>query len=248
MNSSQLRLKNARNWFAAGAEVQQALEILSDGAFKVFMHICLNAERDTGILHTTQVELARNLRKSHGTIRKYLGEMERACVCQNHFSNNPVTRGSVQISPAYWPYEREAAQPSADDGADRFMAEIRKMLEARACVRSSFSTADEIMVRRWFNASIPLDRIGQAILLGCARKYVAWRNNQAVQGPISSLRYFEPILEEIGKQKLDSDYWTYLSFRIQRQEKLWIEKHQEGNGSASKAKEAADETERAKSE
>jgi len=248
MNSSPLRLKNERNWFAAGAEVEQALEILSDGAFKVFMHICLNAKRETGILHTTQVELARNLKKSHGTIRKYLGEMARGCVCQNHFSNNPVTRGSVQISPAYWPYERETAQSPTDDSADRFIAEIRKMLSARACVRPSFSTADEILARRWFNTSVPLDRIEQAILLGCARKYVAWRNNQAVQGPISSLRYFEPILEEIGKQKLDPDYWTYLRFRIQRQEKLWIEKHQEENRSASRSKEAEDESERAKSE
>jgi hypothetical protein len=248
MNSSALRLKNTRNWFAAGVEVQQALEILSDGAFKVFMHICLNAEREAGILHTTQVELARSLKKSNGTIRKYLGEMERVCVCRNHFSNNPVTRGSVQISPAYWPYERETAQPSTEDGADRFMAEIRKMLSARACVRPSFSTADEILARRWFNTSIPLDRIGQAILLGCARKYVAWRNNQAVQGPISALRYFEPILEEIEKQKLDPDYWEYLRFRIQRQEKLWIEKHREENGSASRTKATEDESKRAKSE
>lgn len=92
MNSSSLRLKNARNWFAAGVEVQQALELLTDGAFKVFMYICLNAERHTGILHTTQVELARTLKKSNGTIRKYLGELERAGVCRNNFSNNPVTR------------------------------------------------------------------------------------------------------------------------------------------------------------
>jgi hypothetical protein len=248
MNSSPLRLKNARNWFAAGAEVQQALEILSDGAFKVFMHICLNAERETGILHTTQVELARNLRKSHGTIRKYLGEMERDGVCQNRFSNNPVTRGSVHISPAYWPYERETAQSPTDDDADRFIAEIREMLGARACVRPSFSTADEILARRWFNAAVPLERIGQAILLGCARKYVAWRNNPAVQGPISALRYFEPILEEIEKQKLDPDYWEYLRFRIQRQEKLWIEKHREEKGSGSKTKEAVDESQRAEAE
>jgi hypothetical protein len=228
MNSS-LRLKNARNWFAAGIEVQQALELLTDGAFKVFMYICLNAERHTGILHTTQVELAHTLKKSNGTIRKYLGELERAGTCRNHFSNNPVTRGSVQISPSYWPYESDAGQSRTDDdGADRFIAEIRKMLEERACVRSSsFSTADEILARQWFNAAVPLDRIAQAILLGCARKYVAWRNNQAVQGPISTLRYFDPILEEIANQKIDADYWGFLRFRIQRHEKLWIEKHQE---------------------
>jgi hypothetical protein len=226
MSSSPLRLKNARNWFAAGIEVQQAIEALTDGAFKVFMHICLNAERKTGILHTTQGELARNLRKSHGTIRKLLLEMENAGISRNSFSNSPRTRGSVQVSPTYWPYEREE-EYKPDDAADRFVSEIRTMLQERACVRSSFSTADEVLARQWFHAAIPLERIRQAILLGCARKYVAWRNNPAVQGPISTLRYFAPILEEIGQQKLDADYWEFLRGRIQRHEKLWIEKHQE---------------------
>jgi hypothetical protein len=229
MNSSPLRLKNARNWFAAGMEVQLAIETLTDGAFKVFMHICLNAERSTGVLHTTQVELARNLKKSHGSIRKYLVEMEKAGISQISFSNSPRTRGSVQISPPYWPYESEA-EHTTDDVADRFVSEIRTMLQERACVRSSFSTADEVLARQWFNASVPLDRIRQSILLGCARKYVAWRNNPAVQGPISTLCYFTPIIEEIAQQKLDPDYWEFLRARIQRHEKLWIEKHQEEPG------------------
>jgi hypothetical protein len=226
MNSSPLRLKNARNWFAAGIEVQQAIETLTDGAFKVFMHICLNAERSTGVLHTTQVELTRNLKKSNGAIRKYLVEMEKAGISRNSFSNSPRTRGSVQISPPYWPYESEA-EHKTDDGADRFVSEIRTLLQERACVRSSFSTADEVLARQWFNAAVPLERIRQAILLGCARKYVAWRNNPAVQGPISTLRYFTPIIEEIAQQILDPDYWEFLRARIQRHEKLWIEKHQE---------------------
>ncbi len=226
MSSSPLRLKNSRNWFAAGMEVQLALETLTDGAFKVFMHICLNAERSTGLLHTTQVELARNLKKSHGAIRKYLVEMETAGISRNSFSNSPRTRGSVQISPPYWPYEGEA-ENQPDDAADRFVAEIKTMLQERACVRSSFSTADEVLARQWFDAAVPLDRIRQAILLGCARKYVAWRNNPAVQGPISSLRYFTPIIEEIAQQKLDPDYWEFLRARIPRHETLWIEKHQE---------------------
>jgi hypothetical protein len=224
--SSPLRLKNARNWFAAGMEVQRALETLTDGAFKVFMHVCLNAERSTGILHTTQVELARNLKKSHGTIRKYLVEMEKASISMNSFSNSPRTRGSVQISPAYWPYEN-GTEDKPDDAADQFVSEIRTMLQERACVRSSCSAADEVLARQWFDAAVPLDRIRQAILLGCARKYVAWRNNPAVQGPISSLRYFAPIIEEINQQKLDPDYWEFLRARIPRHEKLWIEKHQE---------------------
>jgi hypothetical protein len=240
MSSSPLRLKNARNWFAAGMEVHLALETLTDGAFKVFMHICLNAERSTGILHTTQVELARNLKKSHGAIRKYLIEMEKAGISRNSFSNSPRTRGSVQISSPYWPYEGEA-ENQPDDDAGRFVSEIRTMLQERACVRSSFSTADEVLARHWFHAAVPLERIRQAILLGCARKYVAWRNNPAVQGPISSLRYFTSIIEEITQQKLDPDYWEFLRARIPRHEKLWIEKHQE-------EKEPGSETATARSE
>jgi hypothetical protein len=247
MNTSPLRLKNTRNWFAAGIEVQQALEILTDGAFKVFMHICLNAERKTGILHTTQVELARNLKKANGTIRKYLGEMENTGISQSSFSNNPHRRGSVQISPPYWPYEREA-EYKTDDDYEEFVSQVKTMLQERACVRSSFSTADEVLARQWFHAAIPLERIRQAILLGCARKYVAWRNNPGVQGPISSLRYFSQIIEEIAKQQLNPDYWEFLRGRIQRHEKLWIEKHHEelkpevnSNGDT-ESKEAVDES------
>jgi hypothetical protein len=227
MSSSPLRLKNARNWFAAGMEVQQAIETLTDGAFKVFMHVCLNAERKTGMLHTTQVELARNLKKSHGAVRKYLGEMEKAGISLNSFSNSPRTRGSIQITPSYWPYEGETAQTQTNDGANRFVSEIGKMLDERACIRPVFSTADEVLARQWFDAAVPLERIRQAILLGCARKYVAWRNNPAVHGPIATLRYFTAIIEEIAQQKIDPDYWEFLRARIQRHEKLWIEKHQE---------------------
>ena len=55
-----LKLKNPRNWFAAGDEVRKAINLLTDGAFKIFIYICLHARRDTGTLETNQTELARN--------------------------------------------------------------------------------------------------------------------------------------------------------------------------------------------
>ena len=225
MSDAAVRLKHARGWFAAGREVQQALDALSDPGFKLFIYICLNARRDTGVLHTTQTELAQNLKKSHGTIRKCLHEMETAGICSNRFGHSPVRQGAVQISAAYWPYESTALDSPADEGADTFVAEIRKQLAERACVSGSFSTADELLARQWFDRGIPLERVGQAILLGCIRKYVAWRNNQA-HGPISSLRYFEAILDEIQQQKISPDYWGFLRFRLQRHEKLWIASQQ----------------------
>jgi hypothetical protein len=226
MNASPLKLKNTRNWFAAGLEVQQAMNTLSDGAFKIFMYVCLNARRDSGILRTTQTELARNLKKANGTIRKLLQEIETAGICcQNRFTNSPVGQGTIQIAPAYWPYETGARESPPNSAEDAFVSDVKKALAARACVRQSFSTSDEVLARQWFSQGIPLERISQAILLGCSRKYVSWRNNSA-HGPISSLAYFDPIIHEIEHQKIDSDYWGYLQFRIQRHEKLWIESHQ----------------------
>jgi hypothetical protein len=222
MSSSNLILKNPRGWFAAGTEVSQAMMILSDGAFKLFLYICLNARRDTGVLHTTQTELARSLTKAPGTIRRCLSEMEKAGISQNRFGHNPTGQGTVQITEPYWPYRRGETQTAAAEAADPYVAEIRKMLDARACVRPLFSTADEILARDWFKRGISLERIQQAILMGCGRKYISWRNNQT-HAPISSLKYFESILNEIDRQTISPDYWDHIRFRLQRVEKLWIE-------------------------
>ena len=75
MSASRLRLKHEKGWFAAGVEVESALMTLSDGAFKLFVHLCLLAPRETGIIETSQTELARNLKKGNFTVRKYLQEM-----------------------------------------------------------------------------------------------------------------------------------------------------------------------------
>jgi hypothetical protein len=48
-------------WFAAGREVAQALSLLSDGAFKLFMWVCLNADRGLGAIRIEPGEIARVL-------------------------------------------------------------------------------------------------------------------------------------------------------------------------------------------
>ena len=45
MSAARLILKQPTGWFAAGREVVQALAVLSDGAFKLYMHICFEADR-----------------------------------------------------------------------------------------------------------------------------------------------------------------------------------------------------------
>jgi hypothetical protein len=225
MSTSALTLKNPKGWFAAGAEVQQTMTLLSDGAFKLFVYLCLNARRDSGVLEASQADLARGQKKTTSTIRRGLGEMQAAGVLSHtRFSHNPRGHGVVRIAEAFWPYQTLEQQMAPQDAGDAFVAEIRKMLEPRACVQTTLSVADEILARQWSARGITLERIEKAILMGCVRKYVSWRNNPA-QAPIGSLHYFEPLLEEIDRQKITADYWDYLRTRLQRLEALWKESH-----------------------
>lgn len=225
MNTSALTLKNPRGWFAAGAEVQNAMALLSDGAFKLFVYLCLNARRDSGILEASQADLARGLKKTTSTIRRSLGEMEAAGILSHtRFSHHPRGHGVIRIAETFWPYQTLEQETTVDPATDTFVSEVRKMLQARACVQTAFSVADEILARQWLARGITLERIEQAILMGCVRKYVSWRNNPA-QAPIASLHYFEPVLEEIDCQKITPDYWDYVRDRLQRMEKLWKEAH-----------------------
>lgn len=223
MNPTTVVLKNPQGWFAAGAEVQQALTVLSDGAFKLFVYLCLNARRDTGVLEITQTELARGLHKGAAAIRSSLHEMETAGVCRCQFSRSRVCRGHVEVTSTWWPYQKPESLRS-DDPAEAFLSALKKLLQARPCVQTVFSTADEILARNWLQWGLSLERIEQAILLGCARKYASWRNDPR-HGPIRSLRYFQPLLAELDQQPPSPAYWDYLRLRLQRLESLWVQAH-----------------------
>jgi hypothetical protein len=109
----------------------------------------------------------------------------------------------VGITEDFWPYQR-SAQASPDDASTEFVTAIRKMLQARACINTSLSAADEILAREWFDRGISLELIEQSILIGCIRKYVSWRDNQT-RTMIGSPKYFQPILEEVKIMKADSE-------------------------------------------
>ena len=103
----------------------------------------------------------------------------------------------------------KSAEESVANDSTEFVGAIRKMLQARACIKTSVSAADEILAREWSDRGISLELIEQAIMIGCIRKYVSWRNNQT-RTIIASLKYFAPILEEVQTMKADPEYWAYL--------------------------------------
>jgi hypothetical protein len=221
-----VKLKHEKGWFAAGVEVEKAMTSLTDGAFKLFIHLCLMAPRETGVILTSQTELAQRLEKGPSTIRKYLQEMQQKEICRlSGFEPIPFSRGKIEIAEQYWPYDRQK-NGSEKRKPDKNVDQVRQLLQQRGCVRATFSTEDEILARKWLDQGISIERIEQAILLGCTRKYVAWRNHHD-SNTISSLRYFEPLLEEIDQLKISSDYWKYVQSRMKRMEQLWLKSQKE---------------------
>lgn len=225
MNREPLLLKNPRGWFAAGVEVQKAMGLLSDGAFRLFIYLCLNARRDTGVLEGSLTQLAKNVKRTQHTVRLYLREMESAGICRFRFGHNPLGNGAVEVTESFWPYQRSQQEPPSNDAAE-FIAAIRPLLQARACISTMVSAADEILVREWFHQGISLECIEQTILIGCIRKYVSWRDNKT-RTMIVSMKYFQPVLEEVQAMKADQEYWDYLRYRLTRIENEWKNNHSE---------------------
>src|SRR5207247_10504902 len=85
--------------------------------------------------------------------------------------------------------QQKAQPPNPDERAENFATALKQLLRTRPCVQSVSSTSDEILPRHWFQRGLSLERIEQAILLGCVRKYTSWRNNSR-RSPIRSPHYF----------------------------------------------------------
>ena len=74
-NPTHFHLKHSTGWFAAGREIQHALVLLSDAAFKLFLWLCLNAQRSRGSLSAPVPELAAALHKTEPEILAALAEL-----------------------------------------------------------------------------------------------------------------------------------------------------------------------------
>jgi hypothetical protein len=114
---ARLRLKRQSGWFAAGQEVDCALRLLSDAAFKLFVWVCLHAERGRGAVSASPAELATTLGKSEHDICLALEELEQQGVC------SVKAEGVIEIRDRFWPYERHR-QSSASDESNPVLSKL----------------------------------------------------------------------------------------------------------------------------
>jgi hypothetical protein len=222
MGERVLRLKHPAGWFAAGREVSRALQLLSDGAFKLYIHLCLTAERSTGRVEADHADLAKALDKSRRSVVAYLEELRRQGVCKTQPARNQHGQGQIEICDAFWPYERLPAQEKPQSLAD-YTAHICRLLAGRACVKVSFTPADEKLAAAFFERQVPIETIEHGILMACTRKYMTLLTTPN-SGLIVSLSYFKDAIEEVAASKVGNDYWQYLRHGIDGLEKEWLQK------------------------
>jgi hypothetical protein len=210
--AARFKLKQPDGWFAAGREVAWALELLSDPTFKLFMWLCLHAERSCGALSATPAELARALGKHETDVHLALQELERHGVCTR------TADGVIEIRDRFWPYQRKHDSITSDQ-AQSYVAEVKRLFLERRCVQSSFTAADEKLALSLFRRGVSLVQVERAILLGTLRKYAAISQNG--QGtPISSLHYFTNLFEEVQLETC-TQYWAYIAHKLKTFEQTW---------------------------
>lgn len=216
MSPARLILKQPTGWFAAGREFAHALTLLSDGAFKLYVYVCLRANRHTGCLSATLNELARALGRTPEVIAMDLAELEDRAVCcvTSDGNSNPV----LGICDRFWPYQKQPT-PGRTPEAE-FVQKVRSLFLAPACVRASFAAADEKIATDLHRRGASLEQVRQAILLGCARKYSAMLST-GVRAPITSLRYFSAIIEEVADSTIPEGYWVHLRRKVEEMEQQW---------------------------
>jgi hypothetical protein len=213
MTPARFHLKHSHGWFAAGAEVHQALTLLSDTTFKLFLWLCLHADRSTGSLCCACSQMAAALDKSEAEVQVALEEL-----CEKGVAHW-IAEGVIEIVDRFWPYQR-ASRVAAVSDSGSYVGEVRRLFLERVCVRSVFTAADERLVSQLYQKGIPLECVQRAILLGSMRKYVAMFR-QGGGTPVTSMHYFVTLLDEVQRVEVGPDYWRYVASKVQALEHQW---------------------------
>lgn len=224
-----LALKQAGGWFAAGTACRKASSLLSDGAFKLFFHLCLDADRRTGSLRVTHKELAAALKKSKRAIGTYVAELESKAICRVHRGTNQFAASTFTIADSFWPYHRLDTGPDSPEES-AYVSSVREWFLSFGCVSGKFGAADVEIATQMHRRGIPLAVVETAMLLGACRKYGSWLQGQALE-PILSVRYFEGLIAEIQKEPLPPGYSGYLRKKIRQLTDMWNQSVKSGTGS-----------------
>ncbi len=215
-----LRLKQATGWFAAGDAFRKSLFLLSDGAFRLFAYLCLEADRRTGRLRSSHKQLAAVLRKSKRAVGTYVTELQARGVCHVNAGKNQFAESVFEISDSYWPYQRAITNSPESPEQESYVDSVRVDFLALGCGSGKFGAAEVAAARDLHRRGIPLRVIQDAMLMGACRKYTSWFEGRASE-PIQTLTYFESLIAEIQEKPLPLGYSEYLREKVKQFGELW---------------------------
>ncbi len=229
VREDRLCLKESSGWFAAGTSFRRALRTLSDGAFKLFAYVCLEADRRTGRFEAVQGELAKAIGKSRRIVGKYMEELKNKQVCIIRSARNQYARTCIEIRDEYWPYRPQRPAAGMDPGTarDPYIETIKNAFVALGCTIGKFSLRDAQLARDFQQRGIPLRIVEDALTMGAVRKYSSWLNGGAPE-PIGSLAYFATLIPEMQQRPLAEDYRGYLRQKVVQLAKTWAKESAKG--------------------
>ena len=216
-----LSLKEPSGWFATGASFRRALLMLSDGAFKLFAHLCLEADRRTGRFEAVHAELAKAVGKSRRIVGKYIEELEHKGVCTVRSGRNQYARTGFEIRDEYWPYRRKQEIEDANGQTpNTYVEAIKSSFVTLGCTTGKFSAQDVLLAQNLQRRGITLEIVQDALLVGAVRKYISWLNAGSAQ-TIGSLAYFVALVSELQERPLAADYREYLRKQLVQLARTW---------------------------
>jgi hypothetical protein len=212
------RIKEPKGWIAAGDGFRRASRLLSDGAFKLFVHLALEADSRTGCVRASYKDLAAALEKSKRAIGTYSAELSEKDICKIRPGENQYCKTDFEICDSYWPYARESHSESPEPLS--YVAAIQKLYLSLGCTKAKFTSGDARKALEFERQDVPLKVVEDAMLVGAGRKYSSWLEGRASE-PIGSLAYFESLVAEIKEKPLPDGYSDYLRGKLQQLAENW---------------------------
>jgi hypothetical protein len=220
-----LSLKQTTGWFPAGDAFRKALAILSDGAFKLFAYLCLEADRRTGRFQATHKELALAMGKSKRAIGAYIAELEARGICSVNPGKNQFAHTTFEISDNYWPYNRTSCAVLPEQ--ETYVDAVRKCFLGLGCGNAKFGAVEIAAARDLQRQGVSLAIVEDAMFLAASRKYMSWFEGKALE-PIQSLAYFNDVIAEIQDKPFPPGYSAYLRKKVGELAESWGEAFKTG--------------------
>jgi hypothetical protein len=101
----------------------------------------------------------------------------------------------------------------------QYVAAIRDAFLALG-THGRFGPSEDSQALQLQRRNVPLQAVQDAMLIGACRKYVSWLNT-GYSEPISSIRYFDKVIEEIQACPLRSGYREFLPTELKRSRRHW---------------------------